>query len=52
MDYVRSAANPADEPSRWHFSDEWQLEPVVFKWAVKELGACTIDLGIIVAVLY
>ena len=44
VDYVRSAANPADEPSRWRFSDEWQLEPAVFQWAVRELGACTIDL--------
>ena len=30
MDYVRSAENPADAPSRYRFSDEWKLSPEVF----------------------
>ena len=44
VDYVRSEENPADEPSRWRFSDEWKLSPAVFRWATRELGACTIDM--------
>ena len=44
VDYVRSASNPADEPSRWRFADEWKLSPAVFRWAERELGPCSIDL--------
>lgn len=45
MDYVRSAANPADAPSRWRFSDEWRLTPEVFAAVESQLGVKhTIDL--------
>ena len=44
VDWVASADNPADAPSRWRFSDEWQLHPAVFRWANRELGPHTLDL--------
>ena len=45
MDYVRSAENPADAPSRWRFSDEWRLTPAVFTAVEQQLGVKhTIDL--------
>jgi hypothetical protein len=44
VDWVASADNPADAPSRWRFADEWQLHPAVFRWADRELGPHTLDL--------
>jgi len=44
VDYVRSAENPADEPSRWRFFDEWRLCPRVFQRVCQELGTCSLDL--------
>ena len=44
VDFVRSEDNPADEPSRWKFTDEWKLHPAVFRWANRQLGPCTLDL--------
>jgi len=44
VDYVRSAENPADEPSRWRFFDEWQICPRVFQCVCQELGQCSLDL--------
>ena len=44
VDFVRSEDNPADEPSRWKFTDEWKLHPAVFRWVNRELGPCTLDL--------
>ena len=45
MDYVRSAENPADAPSRWRFSDEWKLSPAVFRAVEDKLRVRhTIDL--------
>jgi hypothetical protein len=44
IDYVRSEENPADEPSRWRFFDEWRLAPPIFNWVQEELGTCSVDL--------
>lgn len=44
VDYVRSEHNPADQPSRWRFFDEWQLQPAVFRWVNHQFPACTLDL--------
>lgn len=45
MDYVRSAENPADAPSRWKFDDEWLLAPEVFRMVESRLRvAHTLDL--------
>jgi hypothetical protein len=45
MDYVRSAENPADAPSRWRFTDEWKLSPAVFSAVEHQLQVKhTIDL--------
>ena len=44
VDWIASAENPADAPSRWRFRDEWKLQPAVFRWANRELGACSLDL--------
>ena len=44
VDWVASADNPADAPSRWRFSDEWKLQPAVFRWANREFGPHSLDL--------
>eukprot|EP01044_Picomonas_judraskeda_P006767 COSAG03_NODE_693_length_6256_cov_6.381355_4_plen_547_part_00 len=44
VDWVASADNPADAPSRWQFADEWKLQPAVFRWADRELGPHSLDL--------
>ena len=44
VEYVRSADNPADSPSRWRFFDEWRLSPAVFRWVNRQFEPCTLDL--------
>ena len=44
MEYVRSACNPADEPSRWKFRDEWRLCGPLFNKMEGIFGPHSIDL--------
>jgi len=44
MEYVRSACNPADEPSRWKFRDEWRLCGPLFRKMEGIFGPHSIDL--------
>ena len=44
MEYVRSAMNPADEPSRWKFRDEWRLSGPLFRKMEGIFGPHSIDL--------
>jgi len=43
IDYVKSADNPADAPSRKYGSDEWKLKPSVFLRLDKRFGPHTVD---------
>jgi hypothetical protein len=43
IEYVRSAFNPADRPSRWQYQDEWKLDPQLFRHFDRRFGPHTLD---------
>ena len=44
MEYVRSARNPADEPSQRKFRDEWRLCSPLFNKIEGIFGAHSVDM--------